>query len=515
TLDSVTGVGTGTSGRVNTAADTLAARSTTSGGVFVNESNAVTLDVLGAANRAAGAAAYDVTAGGTITVSGVVNTGGTGTTTLATSAGDIEIGRAACRERAATVLASAGNNTSTGLVSGTDVTVYGVTGVGTGTSGRVNTAADTLAARSTTSGGVFVNESNAVTMDVLGAASRAAGAAAYDVTAGGTITVSGVVNTGGTGTTTLATSAGDIEIGRAACRERAATVLASAGNNTSTGLVSGTDVTVYGVTGVGTGTSGRVNTAADTLAARSTTSGGVFVNESNAVTMDVLGAASRAAGAAAYDVTAGGTITVSGVVNTGGTGTTTLATSAGDIEIGRAACRERAATVLASAGNNTSTGLVSGTDVTLDSVTGVGTGTSGRVNTAADTLAARSTTSGGVLDNESNAVSLDVLGAANRAAGAAAYDVTAGGTITVSGVVNTGGTGTTTLATSAGDIALGANVGNACAATVLTSAGNIFPYTTVFRSDVTLDSVTGVGTGTSGRVNTAADTLAARSTTSG
>src|SRR5213078_2039766 len=160
-------------------------------------------------------------------------------------------------------------------------------------------------------------------------------------------------------------------------------------------------------------------------------------------------------------------------------------------------------------------GLVSGTDVTLDSVTGVGTGTSGRGNTAADTLAARSTTSGGVFVNESNAVTLDVLGAANRAAGAAAYDVTAGGTITVSGVVNTGGTGTTTLATSAGDIALGANVGNASAATVLTSAGNITGTGLVSGTDVTLDSVTGVGTGTSGRVNTAADTLAARSTTSG
>src|SRR5439155_1725810 len=201
TLDSVTGVGTGTSGRVNTAADTLAARSTTSGGVFVNESNAVTLDVLGAANRAAGAAAYDVTAGGTITVSGVVNTGGTGTTTHATSAGDNARGANVGNASAATVLTSAGNITGTGLVSGTDVTLDSVTGVGTGTSSRVNTAADTLAARSMTSVGVFVNPRTTLFPYTPLFRSRAAGAAAYDVTAGGTITVSGVVNTGGTGTT--------------------------------------------------------------------------------------------------------------------------------------------------------------------------------------------------------------------------------------------------------------------------------------------------------------------------
>src|SRR5439155_1422007 len=185
-----------------------------------------------------------------------------------------------------------------------------------------------------------------------------------------------------------------------------------------------------------------------------------------------IGGISQTGSGAVATSNASGDINVTGAVNTGGSGSTTLITStSGDIALGANVGNASAATVLTSAGNITGTGLVSGTDVPLDSVTGVGTGTSGRVNTAADTLAARSTTSGGVFVKESNAVTLDVLGAANRAAGAAAYDVTAGGTITFSGVVNPGVQSFPTRRSSELDIALGANVGNASAATVLTSAG--------------------------------------------
>src|SRR5207248_1314248 len=148
-------------------------------------------------NGAAGDAAIsNSTAGGFNTTQFNVasSTGGTGTQTVTVkqTAGDITVGgNIGVAADNLSLIATVGKIADgAGTVTGAAVVLDSVTGVGTGTSGRVNTAADTLAARSTTSGGVFVNESNAVTLDVLGAANRAAGAAAYDVTAGGTITVS-------------------------------------------------------------------------------------------------------------------------------------------------------------------------------------------------------------------------------------------------------------------------------------------------------------------------------------
>ena len=58
-----------------TAADTLAARSRTGGGVFVAEASGVSLNTIGTvANGAAAGGAYDVTANGAITVDANVTT---------------------------------------------------------------------------------------------------------------------------------------------------------------------------------------------------------------------------------------------------------------------------------------------------------------------------------------------------------------------------------------------------------------------------------------------------------
>src|SRR5690348_17895903 len=103
---------------------------------------------------------------------------------------------------------------------------------------------------------------------------------------------------------------------------------------------------------------------------------------------------------------------------------------------------------------------VSGSSTTHGSTTALGDGLPVRVNTAAGTLAARATASGGVFVNETDAVTLNVLGAANVAGGGAAYDLPPGNTIMVAGVVNTIGTCSTTLTASAGNIAIGASVGN-------------------------------------------------------
>jgi hypothetical protein len=503
TLDAVTGVGTGTGSRVNTAADVLAARST-SGGVFVNEANAVTLSSA-TGNVAGGGAAYDLTAGGTITVTGAVNQTGTGTGTTAlttTAGGDILVNASVGNTSAATTLTSAATIAGSGTVVGTSVMLDSATGVGTGTAGRLATAAGTLAARSTTDGGVFVSELDAVTLAPAG--NSAANGKAYDVLAGGAITATGAVNGSGTGTTTLTATTGNVILSGDVGNASAATIVrASAAAITGTGTARGTDVTLDGSTGVGTGSGGgqRINTAAGNLAARSST-GGVFVSEADAVTLVDLGTVGNGAGGGlAYDLTAAGSITVTGPVNPFGTGTTTLTSNGAGIFVNNTVGNAAAATVITSNGVINGTGTVVGTSVTLDSANGVGTGPGGRLKTTAGTLAARTTVGGaGVFVNETDAVTLNAIGGmGNSAAAGGAYDVLAAGTITVAAPVITSGAGllslTATGATS--DVLLNANAGSTSGAIAVTAGRHITlnAGTLSTAGNVTLNAAQSAATG--------------------
>ena len=233
-------------------------------------------------------------------------------------------------------------------------------------------------------------------------------------------------------------------------------ITAQNGNITGSGLVTGNNVTLDSATGVGVSTADRVNTAANTLAARSRVSGGVFLAQAHAATLASIGGVTNTAAAGApYNLNSGGLITIgAGGVNTGGTGATTLTTTAGGITLdGNDVGNTGSATALISAANITGTGVVHGTDVTLDSATGVGTDANNRLNTDATTLAARTTTSGSVFISEANDVSLATIGGVtNSAAGGGGYNVTANGAITV----NTDG-----VTTANGQIALiGASITN-------------------------------------------------------
>ena len=287
-----------------------------------------------------------------------------------------------------------------------------------------------------------------------------------DITAGGTITLSGNV----TGTAGQA-------------------VLASTG--TTTNIVNGTGGTVTGVdvilsaTGaVGTNAS-RIATTAGNLAAKAA-SGSVYVSETDAVTLKDLTSSFTGSTAVTnsatvvYDVTAAGTITTGAVsVNTTTTGDTNLTTTGAainNIVLGSAVGNTTGNTVLTSVGNITGAGLVSGNNVTLDSATGVGTGTAGRVNTTAATLAARSTTSGGVFVNETNAVTLNNIGAVgNTTAANGNYDVVAAGTITVAGAVTANGSGTVSLnaTTAASNVLINAAVSSTSGAINVTAGQTI------------------------------------------
>src|SRR5258706_575422 len=120
--------------------------------------------------------------------------------------------------------------------------------------------------------------------------------------------------------------------------------------------------------------------------------------------------------------------------NAKGTGDTRLTTTRGTRTINtNLGATTNAITRITSAGNITGAATVLGNGVVLDSVTGVGATAGSRLATTATTLAARSTTSGGVFVSESDGVTLNTVNAVtNSAAGTHTYDGTPAGTISIS-----------------------------------------------------------------------------------
>src|SRR5262245_35758835 len=242
--------------------------------------------------------------------------------------------------------------------------------------------------------------------------------------------------------------------------------LTSANVNLSGTLTSSTNTLTLSA---GNGSGGAGNVTFNTGSVITTGGGSVAINAGqtgDASGNAVLGAITTNGGG--ITVTAQGSVSLVGAQNAG-TGDVALRTETGNI---------------------TGSGLVTGTNVTLDSATGVGVSPADRVNTAAQVLAARSRLGGGIFLAQANAVSLATIGGVtNSAAGGGAYNITSGGAITVNNGINTGGTGATTLTTTAGGIAIGANdVGNTGSATTLVSAANITGTTGIVHgTDVTLN----------------------------
>ena len=631
-LDSATGVGTNATTRLAVTATNLAARSTASGGVFINESTGVTLQNIdpgtgAVTNSAFGNNAYDVTAAGTIVVgSGGVNTANTGDTNLTTTGGttnNISLGANSVGNTTGnTVLISSGNITSgTGIVLGNNITLDSNQGVGTGVA-RVNTTAAILAARSVAAGGVFVNETNGITLADIGAVSNSITAGnTYDLqTANGSITVGGNVSAAGNGgvaltagttgaandilagagriatgsglvtlsgrgigvgsaspvltdlgtgsikyTTTGAGALGDVAFSNNTAggfntnqinatssttsgSAQTITIIQTAGNMTAgtfsagtdnlsllatngsivgSGTLTANDLRLDGFNGVGAaGTPILINAAQ--VAARLTNvtaTGAIVIEEVTAGAGMTVGTANGLSGVATLnnrpvDLKANaGNLTINQAVNAGtGQVDLTIVTS-GNVVLGANVTGGPVNVV--SVGNITGAGTVSGTDVVLNSATGVGTGPGGRVTVTATNLAARSTASGGVFVSETNGVTLQNInpgtGVVTNAAAGAAYDVTVAGDLTVgTGGVNLATATSNTLLTTTGaatnDILLNANVGNTTGNTTLTSAGIISGAATVFANDLRLEAFNSIGDSGAPIFTNTAGNIAARLT---
>ena len=187
-LDSLTGVGSSGT-RFNTTAGTLAARSRTSGGVFVTELNDVILntitptvaDTTTVTNSTNGGGAYNLSAGGTITITGPITADGAGNVDLRALGGtsDIAINGGSVTSGSGTLQLIAGQAITTSTATGTttELSTTGGARLQAGTTigtmnNRIDTAVGTLAARA--AGNIFFNQTGAVTVGSVAALNGAA-----------------------------------------------------------------------------------------------------------------------------------------------------------------------------------------------------------------------------------------------------------------------------------------------------------------------------------------------------
>ena len=353
-----TGTAIGTAGsRLATTVASLVTHST-NGGTFITEDDAVSLtanvtngalDVettngaltVPVANRSGTGGGVRLVSGGAgnaLTVSGAID-GGNGPVVLAATGanGGINLGGGVSTTGDVTIAAgSAASRGAIAVSGGSGVAGNAVSIVGTsiGTAGGpLLTTATSLNATST-NGGIFVREADglaltasatggAVSVATLNGALDVAAASGAGVTltsggAGNGITVSGPVNAGASDVALVAqgdgagialngtvTTSGGIQLSAGSVASRGA-ITAGAGNQLNAGTL--------GAVGSSIGAAGgRLNTSVATLNT-SSTHGGTFVNEADALTL-----AASASGGAVDVQTANGTLSVTSVTGSGAT----------------------------------------------------------------------------------------------------------------------------------------------------------------------------------------------------
>ena len=489
--------------RVNTSVASVDATST-NGGIFITESDALSL----AANASGGAvdvattngaltvtqatgSAVTLAAGGNgsgITLNGAVNAG----------AGDVTLTAGTPASRGA-IVAGAG-----GQVTGSSLTATGAS-IGTNAA-RLNTTVASLDATST-NGGIFVTET-----DALNLTASATNGIADVRTTNGALTVTSV---NGEGVTLAAGGAGNGITLNGAVNAGAGDVILTAGTPANRGAIiagAGHHITGGALTAAGSsiGTSAaRLNTTVVSVDATST-NGGIFISET-----DALNLTATATGGMVDLQTGNGSLTVASV---SGEGVTLTAGGDGSNITLNGAVNAGAGDVTLTAGTPANRGAIiagavhhiSGNALTAIAST-IGT-SAARVNTSVVSLDATST-NGGIVITESDALSL-----AANASGGAVDVATTNGALTV-----TQATGNAVMLTAGGNgsgIALNGAV-NAGAGDVTLTAGtpaNRGAIVAGAGSQVTGSSLTAtgasIGTG-SARLNTTVASLNATSTNGG
>ncbi|WP_165742286.1 beta strand repeat-containing protein, partial [Candidatus Thiosymbion oneisti] len=454
TLRAATGIGaSGGAADIDTAAGSIDAQTTT-GGIFIDETDAVTL---GPVTTGSGGGPIEVTAGA-MTVAQAVTTAGGGAISLTTTAGDLQVGQAVTAGGALS-LDAAGQLIVAAAVSGSGVELSGGAGV-----------AHTAAGDVTSSGGITAT---AAANDIsMADGTRYSAGGAASLTAQGSVAL-GRVEAGTSITVTAATGAISDN-----------TAAEGAGNENLVGR----DVSLTAATGVGaSGAAADIDTAADTIDA-GTQSGGIYLAETDAVQLGNQASVTTGDGGGAVEVTAGGALTVARAVTTAGGGAIRLTTRADDLQVedqvtagGASSLGAAARLILAAA--------VSGSEVELSGGTGI-----------AHTAAGDVTATSGAITAVAAAGDIDMAdGTLYQAAGNA--ELRAQGSVAL-GRIDAG----------ADAIAVTATAGAISDNTAAEGAGN----ENLVAGDLSLTAATGIGApGAAADIDTAVDTINAQTTRSG
>ena len=438
-LSGSTGVGSSGLGDIDTTASTLELSTTSSGSIFVADTDAVTL----ASSSTSSGGNIDVrTVSGDLTVSSAVTADGSGDITL-NSAGSTII-----------------NNVITST-SG-DLSVTGATGVTHSAAGDLTTSGSGTITVSATANDVTMADGTVYT----------AGGGAVSVTGADEVLLGKISNP--LGTVAVTATAGDISDETAA-------------EGSSNENIGGTTVTLASATGIGaTGSANDIDIAATTIVASDSGSGGIYLTETDDL---AIGATSTTAGA--ISISAGGAVTTSGNITAAGgalnitgvdvTNTNTITGDSNGLTIDAGT-----GTLTSTAGNITNGGsagsiiLAADTDIVLGGGAGAITGGSGNIT----------------LKDSSGSVSIGIEGGAGTIslADSDLDEITTSGAIIIgdasSGAITIGGaiqpSGSEALQFSGSSVALNANVTSA-------NADITFVPAVTVGAGVTIDSGAGAG----------------------
>ncbi|MCO8120397.1 hypothetical protein NHH03_01515, partial [Stieleria sp. TO1_6] len=570
TLVAATGIGTTANG-LDTDVDTLAASTTLSGGIYINEANGLVIgNGSGGVNGLSTATNGDIevsSGGGTLQVAAVVNAG-SGTVTLDAGIGDITVpnasGTAEILSTGTVSLTAAAIGSASNRLEIAGATALEITDTGAGDIYLGETTGNTILATSFTVGddgygSIDVDYNNA-----------------DQIVIGDDHAIDSVQHNAANRQFSYTATAGDITIADAGINagSAAVTVVAQAGSISESTSGTATNVTTSGVltlsaaTGIGATGDGAIDTDVSTLAATTTTSGGIYINETDDLAIDAAGVTTAADGDVA--ITAGGALTVgtgiqviaggngtsltidaaslalgagtdgSETVKNTGTGTVTLSAGSGNIALDHFAVGAGSGDVSLDAGTQsiTVTQATGTAEINVDQAEL--SLTAGTIGSATNSLELAGATSLVIDDTAAGAIDITELAGQTIASTSITVGNTGFGTIDVNynnadlidindnhainSVLHNTSNREFSYTANAGNITLadaGINAGTA-AVTIIADTGSISEATAGTATNVTtsgtltLSAGTGIGTASGdGAIDTNVGTLAATATTSG
>ena len=505
TLSAAQGIGAAGAADIDTTIGTLVATNTTSGDIFVHETNGLTIGGTGVRTLAGGGNINIDVDAGNLAVNSVVTANGAGTLALNADAGTIALSAAVSSTSGAisitgdAVNQNAGGNIATGGAGTVAVTAD---------NGSIVMADGTTA---TTANGVI---DYSATLNV--ALSRLSSTdATINVTADSDLNLTGAITDSSaaetpnlitTGTAVLVAAQG---IGAAAAADIDTTIGTLVATNSTSGsiFIHETDGLIIAGTGVRTlGGSGNINVDVDagnlTVNSVVTADGaGTVTLNADVGTIDLNAAVSSGSGAIAItgdivnqnaggNISTGGpgtatviadngnitmadgttTTTINGAINYTATGDVLLSqliSTNGSIDVTADSDGDGAGLIVDNTAAETSNLITAGT-ATLSAAQGIGAAGAADIDTTIGTLVATNTTSGDIFVHETNGLTIGGTGVRTLAGGGNINIDVDAGNLAVNSVVTANGAGTLALNADAGTIALSAAVSSTSGAISIT-----------------------------------------------